>query len=390
MKNSFKQFLGILLVMLLALSSFAQSKSKLEKERLQLQKEIKLVTGEYEKVKNDKKKSMDRIMWLQAQITLRQKLMNTISKEVKVMDSKIEETSNIVAALERDMKDLKEKYGDMLYNAYKYRSSIDQLIFIFSADNFNDAIQRMRYVQQISQFRKRQAELIDETSSVLNDKLEEQERIKAQKKALLDEKIQQKRSLNGEQEKKNQLISSLQDREKKLKKEIKKMEMAQAKLAKEIEKIIAAERAKPADANYAALSSSFAKNQGKLPWPAKGPIVRKFGEHPHHANPNVKINNDGIDIRTQEGSRVIAISEGEVRYVLDDPAFHMTVLIKHGEYYTLYNKMQDAFVKVGQKVVAGQEIGVAYTDAETGKTEVHLEIWKGMVKLNPAIWISKP
>ena len=138
------------------------------------------------------------------------------------------------------------------------------------------------------------------------------------------------------------------------------------------------------------ISKNFSGNKGKLPWPVeRGTITERFGTHPHPVLKDVMVENNGIDIATADGSLVRSIFDGEVVNVIFNPSFQKGVIIKHGEYYSVYTNLSDVTVKAGDKVTTKQKIGTAWEDPEEGKTEVHLEIWKGTVILDPALWISK-
>ena len=139
---------------------------------------------------------------------------------------------------------------------------------------------------------------------------------------------------------------------------------------------------------YDQLSSNFYGNKGKLPWPVeKGFISKGFGPYVVPGT-TIKMENNGIDIRTDENSSVRCLFEGKVVGILNNPTFKNAVIISHGEYFTVYSKLASVNVSKGQKISTKQVIGAAYTD-EDNITEVHLEVWKGAAKLNPADWIYK-
>ncbi|MBC8173544.1 MAG: peptidoglycan DD-metalloendopeptidase family protein [Chitinophagales bacterium] len=138
------------------------------------------------------------------------------------------------------------------------------------------------------------------------------------------------------------------------------------------------------------VSKNFEGNKGKLPWPVeRGSITERFGKHEHPVLNGVIIENNGVDISTSDGASVRCIFDGEVVNVIFNPSFQKGVIIKHGEYYTVYTNLETVSVTAGQKVTTKQKIGTAFTDVDEGKTEVHLEIWKGIVIMDPGLWISK-
>lgn len=208
-------------------------------------------------------------------------------------------------------------------------------------------------------------------------------------------------------------MGDLQKKERKLTNEIKKYEEQTVALSNKIDELIrleiaaaaAAEAArkkkeadalknnpnasvKPAPAIDAKLSASFGLNKGKLPWPVdNGVITKSFGQHPHPVNNNLLVNNKGIDIKTNANSPVKAVFDGTVASVLYMPGYHQVVLVKHGDFFTVYSKLETVTVKVGDKITAKQVIGTVHTDDASSLSELHFELWQGTNNLNPALWI---
>lgn len=376
----------------------AQDRSQLEKQRKALEKNIKFNQEELNKIDQNKKQSLSQLDLLISQINTRQKIINNISKAISHLDADINENESIVKALEADLEELKARYAEMVYYAYKNRSTINDLVFIFSAKSFNDAYKRMRYLQQYTEFRRRQAELIELTKATLNNKIADLEDQKKEQQKLLAAQVAQRKQLNTERSQKDELVDDLKKRQKKLLKEIKSQQNEAVALNKKIEDLIKKEiEAKKAAALANAtnnkvnfkLSSKFAENKGKLPMPVdKGTITGKFGTHSHPVyGDKVKVTNNGIDIRTTENARVRAIFDGEVVSINFIPGYQRLVLVMHGDYYTAYSKLNTVDVKLGDKVVAGQVIGTVFTDVEKATSEVHFELWQGINKLDPALWL---
>lgn len=400
-QHFFSLFLGIL--MLISLATSAQDRQALEKQREKLKKAIEYNQQQLDKIDENKKKSLSQLELLIQQIDTRQKVINNITKEISQLESSINETEAIVTALGNDLEELKKRYAEMIYQAYKGRSVVNDLVFLFSASSFNDAIQRLRYLQQYSEFKKRQAELIVETQEMLSKKIADLEGKKQEQQNLLDQQVAQRKKLNTEKLQKNEWMTDLKKKEKKLIKEIEDQQKESIALNKKIEDIIkkeielakkkAAEEANKNKSTTASanikLSAKFVENKGKLPMPVeKGVVTGKFGTHPHPVyGDKVIINNNGIDIRTDENATVKSIFDGEVISVVYNPGFQRGVIIKHGDYFTVYSKLNTVNVKPGDRVTTGQVIGVAFTNQDKATTEVHFELWEGINKLNPALWI---
>ena len=393
----------------------AQDRKKLEKEREKLKKEIEFTQKLLQETSENRKATLTQLETLRQQIALREKIISNISKEMSVLNEHIDETTSIIDALEKDLVVLKEEYAGMLYSIYKNRSSLNQLIFIFNAKSFNDAYARIRYLQRFSEFRKRQAELIEQTKVTLQRKNREQEDRKKQKQILLDAETSERAKIKTEMEQTDKLVTQLNLQEKKLKDDIDAKKKAAENLNKKIEEIIlreikkaeaaAAAAAKKKAAATAAktktkenvlaltpeaakLSADFSSNQGRLPWPVeKGRIAETFGEHAHPVLKTVKVVNNGIDIQTNENAQVRALFQGTVITVMYNPGFQRAVMVRHGEYFTVYSNLKEVFVRSGEEITTKQPLGIVHTDENEGASKVHLELWKGTQKLNPALWI---
>jgi septal ring factor EnvC (AmiA/AmiB activator) len=299
-------------------------------------------------------------------------------------------------------------------NAYKNRNALNEIVFIFSARDFNDAFQRIKLIQTINQFRKRQAELIEITRKELDASIAELKKKKAERMKLLNAEIAQRTELNQEKNEQSKLAQELKKKESNLARQLKQKQADADRLSRKIEEIIrkeieAARKKAETDAKAkstpapsksvsplsltpesARLSAEFYANQGKLPWPVeKGFISREFGQQPHPLVKNVVINNRGIDIRTEKNAKARAVFEGTVTSIVTLPGMQKTVIVRHGEYFTVYANLEEVFVKAGQQVTLKQELGIIHTSEEDDKTEIHFEIWKDAQTMNPAGWIAR-
>jgi murein hydrolase activator len=391
-----------------------QEKMKLEKEREKLLKDIELTKKLLEKTSATKKQSLHQLETLQKQIEIRQKVIANITREVKLLSREIEEKQEVVTALQNDLKELKKRYAEMVVNAYKNKTALNEIVFIFSAHDFNDAFQRIKLIQTLNQFRKRQAELIEETRNELDISIEELKKKKAERLKLLNAEVVQKTELNQEKNQQSSLVQELKKKEGTLAKHIKQKQADAEKLNKKIQDIIkkeieAARKKAEAEAKAknkpspnssvspltltpeaAKLSSEFNANQGKLPWPVeKGFISMGYGQQQHPVVKSVVINNNGIDIKTEKDAKVRSVFEGTVTSIISLPGMQRAVMVRHGEFFTLYTNLKDVFVKSGQKVSLKDELGIVYTNEEDEKTELHFEIWKGTQNMNPSSWLAR-
>ncbi len=404
-----KYFLVFIGLMLLFTNGWAQSKSELEKKRAALQREISQTNKELQETRKDKSAAAAQVKSLKRKIELREELIRTINKEVAGLNSEINETSGEIHELENTMKELKQSYEQMILFAQRNQNSYQRLMYIFAATDFNQAMKRLRYLQQYSDGRKRQAAMLDSTQTALEHKQQDLESQKVSKTALLDTQLKEKEALNKERKEKDKLIAQLQDQEKKLRTDLANKQRAKKKLdnaiADLIKKEIEAAKKKAAAAGAKnvtsenvfsltpeakKLSAGFASNMGNLPWPvANGRITSSFGDHPHPELKGIVISNNGVDIGTAKGSSVRTVFDGEVSGVITIPGANSAVIIRHGEYLTVYSNLEAVFVRKGDKVSVKQSIGRVYTDPDDGSSQVHLEIWKGTAKLDPVKWLAR-
>ena len=399
-------FLVMCFILLNNTESHAQSKKTLENKKKQLQKEIELTNELLNETKKNKKLSLSQLVALNKKISVRQELIATINTELNLLNKQIKTNNESVNSLQTDLTELKAEYAKMIYYAYKNQNSYSRLMFLFASHDFEQALMRLKYLQQYSKYRQQQAELIVGKQKELTDKLQELQQKKVDKDALLSNEQTEKKHLTTEKKEKEQVFTKLQDQESKLKKDLAKKKRDAETLQKAIQRVIEKElekaQAEAAKANKPRpkkliltpesqqLSNSFAINKGKLPWPVvKGVITERFGVHPHPIMKGIDINNNGVDITTTKGSLARAIFDGDVKAVVTIPGAGQFVLIRHGEYLTVYHNLKEVYVKVGDQVKTKQNIGSILFDEDDSKTVLHLEVWKGQAKLDPEDWLYK-
>jgi septal ring factor EnvC (AmiA/AmiB activator) len=380
------------------------SKEKLQKTKRQLEEEIRYTNDLLEKTQRSKQTSLNKLNILNQQIRSREKLIETMNHELNEVQMDIHVENVQIDQISRDLQKLKTDYARMIYHAYRTMNSRSRLAFILAAKDFNQAYQRLKYYQQYTAYRRNQAERILRTQATLEGRKKSLEQIKSEKVALIDAQEREKQKLDREKKEKAKTIKELNSKEKQLLSTLRTKQQAAQRLQREIEKLIAAEikasarkEATSADSrdglaltpSERELSTSFASNQGKLPWPCeRGFISGTFGEHAHPVLEYVKVKNNGIDIMTERGSSVRAVFNGKVSKVMSFPNFNKVVIIRHGEYLTVYSNLTDVTVKEGQEIKTRQTIGRVFTSTEDQKTELHFELWKGKTLQNPELWLA--
>ena len=384
---------------------FGQDRKALEAEKIQLDKELQDAEKLLEENQKNKKASMADLSLLQSKIDNRTKVINNIKSQLALAQQKLDELNADISQLENDLEVLKDDYAKMVRNTYKLQSNYNRLLFLFSAKSFNDGYKRLKYIQYYNDYRENQVRSIRIKKEEMLDKVDQMILEKEIKKELLAAQEAEQTKLLGEKGKKKKFVTKLKKQEKDIRSKIEAKKKARKKLDAEIKGIIAREIAAAAKAvekakanpnikaapvaKLAALSKQFAANKGKLPWPVdNGAIISKFGENPHPLLKSVKINNNGIDISTKEKSTVRSIFNGEVRDIFFSPTIRNAMIVKHGDYFSVYTGLEEVFVVKGDQIDTGEPLGIVYTNKD-GDTEVHIEVWKGNAKLNPSSWIKK-
>ena len=404
-KNKILPFVCAILFVFTAQYATAQSKKDLEHKKKKLQKEIQLTNKLLKETRKDKNLSVDELLKLKSKINSRSNLIAAMNSEIRLINTEIKDSKQDISDLENDLAHLKSEYSKIIYYAFKHRSSFDKMMFVFASANINQAYKRLKYIQQYAEYRKGQAKDIVTTQANLKEKIEALNETNAEKTVLISMEVQEKQNLAVEKAEQENIVQQLQGKEQELKDKLKKKEAAKRKMQKAIQRIIEAEIRKAREAAKKAgntskgfpmtpealkLSNSFAANKGKLPWPvAQGVITAQFGKHPHPVLAGIVINNNGIDISTIKGANSRAIFAGEVSSVAIIPGEGKVVMVRHGEYLTVYSYMSEVFVSKGDKISLKQDLGVLINETGKSKTQVHLEIWKGMTKLNPKYWIFR-
>jgi len=383
-----------------------QDRNELERKKKDIEKKINYTNSLLKETKLNKVASLNQLATLKRKIEFRKRLISTINREISLLDLQIEENHKTITSLEEDLIKLKLEYADMIYYGYKNRNSYDKLVFVFSSKDFTQAQKRLQYIQDYANYRQKQADVIKYTHQLIDEKNQKLELRRQDKRSLLSSKENERSVLNNEKSEKNNLYKKLRNKEEALKKDLKNKEKEAGRLQKAIADIIAEELRKEREAarkktgfaltpEESRLSSNFKNNKGQLPWPVKrGIITGKFGEHNHPVLAGIKIYNNGIDLSTSRGAVTRAIFNGKVTGIILLPGGNKkAVIIRHGEYFSVYGNLKDVFVKKGDKITTKQELGTIYTDPKKFKTEGHLEIWKitegGSIKLNPEDWILK-
>lgn len=404
-----------------ATTSKNTNRAGLEEQRRTLNESIQKTRVELEKVRQKKRSELKQLELIRGQIKTREKIISNYSREIKLRQDQISELEAVIGSLQADLQRLKKTYAQLLRQYQRQMQSQSPVLLILSAKDVNQALRRSRHLKQYNTYRREQAEAIIELQKEMTQKEKILEVEKSEKEELKIQEEASKQELRKESQQQDKIVKALQKDEKKLRQELRNQEISRNKLQKSIEELvrkeieaarlaaiktaktdkdkgIAADREPGPARNQAlleltpeakALGKAFEENKGRLPWPLRKAMVSEtFGFHAHPHLKNINVRNDGITLRGEKGAEVKACFRGEVTAVVNIPGMQKTVIIRHGQYLTVYAHLSETTVSKGQKVSTGQSLGTLHTRQEDGESFLQFQLWKGIAKVNPLPWLA--
>ena len=418
--------------------SVAQKTSdKLKREQEKLEKSISVTKSLLRKTKKNSQATISELRVLENQLKHREELLANFDSQIKDAEVQIEQKNQQIDDLEKKLKLLVFQYRHLLIYAYKHRSKSGQWMYIFSSKSYNEALKRKKYLEKVAELQRKQKRLIEQHQHLISKEKTEIESEKKEKEIIADEKRKEKETrlaaeMKLSENKKIILKQRIREainaeiaadeakRKLREEKERKRLEEKQrlaktnnnsnstvstssgTKSSTKTSNVIANDEPEETvkrpltiiETKEVALNQGFESNKGRLPWPvSSGTITEGYGKNPHPKIKNLYTNNNGIDISTNKGSSVRSVFEGEVTSVLSIPGAGKVVIIKHGNYRTVYSNLQDVFVGVGSKVKTKQSIGSLLPDDDDALSVSHFEIHQvlnGQInRMNPTNWIAR-
>ncbi len=392
----------IALFLLVSVNSFAQtSREELEQRRRELRQEISRINELRSSNRERQRSVLSEVEDLDQQIKSTENLIRVTNQQANLLTKEINENTSRIASLKEELEVLKEDYAAMIEKSYKSKSSQSRIMFLMSSENFLQAYKRLQYMKQYTNYRQQQGEEIQAKTvelEQLNKDLEEQ---KKEKDKLIAENRQTRIDLEKNRKSQQDLMQNIKSKESQFASQIRQKQQEIDKIDQQIDEMIRASIAKDNEESGGtsrstfkltpearALADDFVKNKGQLPWPVKnGVVTMKFGKQPHPIVKSTTINNNGVRIDTDAGGKARAVFNGTVSEVQAVKGASKAVMVRHGDYITIYNNLARVNVKRGQKVTTGQELGEVATSRSNGKTTLHFLVYKNTQKMNPADWI---
>lgn len=387
----------VTLVLFLSLFGSAQAQNiKAQKEkRAKLEREIAIIDKQLAENASKSTDMLSNLSLIKKKISNRKDLISESDKEIKQYSDSISRKQRDINTLKTRVDTLAAHYSRLVMGAYKTRDPRRWYMYVLASDNLGQAFRRMAYFKNLSNQLNHDAILLKDAQAELEKQRQVLSGLKKEAQDIKKQRQTELEKLNKEEQQAEVIIANLEKDQKKYQKQLESKRKQVEALNREIERLVAeAMRKSKASSGSknkmvvdSKLDAAFAKNKGKLPWPADGPIVDKFGEKYHPVYKSVKLpSNNGVDIALTKDTKVCAVFEGVVRQIVVMPGYNKCVLIQHGNYFTFYCKLSSTNVKAGDKVVLGQQIGTV--DTINGQTQLHFQVWVNNKPQNPETWLK--
>lgn len=400
---------------------FAQSIKTLKEKEKKLKNQMSSTDKKLSATQKSAKQGLQELERLNADIEYRDMLIDRRSREILGFTHQIDSLNRSISALSEKYDIKRKKYADMIYYAYITKSQQDKFLYILASKSFQEGYRRFQYLSSLAELRKQQSITLSKTRQDIQAKRDKVNLLKEKTEGLLKEQEKEKEYALFQKNEKSKLVASLRSKEKELKEELRRQQVAADNLNKKIQDMVAkqaaaaAERARKQAAqkkktttqsktttttskttsSYAlsneesVIAGGFEKNKGLLSWPVKGVITGKFGNQPHPVLKDVVVNNKGVYITASvQGAKALSVYNGVVSQCFSVPGGNNAVIVRHGNYLTVYANLTQIYVKNGQKITKGTPIGKIYQETNS-KTVLFFQVWKEKTLLNPQLWLKK-
>ncbi len=377
------------------LAGYGQSRAELEEMRKKNLEEIEYVDRMLKSTATQKSENLNELRVIGKKLDLREKLINEYGQEISLLEYRISLNRTAGEMLEEDLNNLKSEYAKSIVSAYKATKGTPAVAFILSSTDFNQGYKRLKYIQQVARYRRKETETIETIYLELRNT---QARLERDRKNVRDLKVReerQKQILGNEKKKKERLVSTLGKKEAQLKQDLAQKKKIAKQIENEIARLIEEERKRsavtPMSNEMRSIGESFGENRGRLPWPVdRGVVTGHFGLQPHPVLKNVTEDNIGIEITSGGETKAKAVFKGEVVRVFAITGANMAVIIRHGIYLTVYQNIVNVRVKAGDAVATGEILGDVFSDSGNGgKSVLKFMIYEEKKKLDPERWLLK-
>jgi septal ring factor EnvC (AmiA/AmiB activator) len=385
-------------LLLLGAAASAQDTRRQENRKAQLEKEIAAINRQLRDNARSSSRALTDLSLVRRKIAARQELIDESDREIRALDDSMKVRQREIDRLQARHDTLSLYYNRLVKGAYKNRDSRLWYMYILSSENIGQAVRRFGYLKGLSRNMSEQGKRIQETAAALELEKERLAGLKDEAQALRSQRQEAVDALRGEEAESASVVARLEKDRKKYQNDLRKKNREVEALNREIAAIIRKATSKGSGGKAAKggktastaidekLSSSFAANKGRLPWPVEGTVIESFGQHDHPVYKNVKLPfNNGVTLAVARGAQAHAVFDGTVTQVVVVPGYNQCVLVQHGAYFTFYCKLKSVAVKAGEKVKTGQVLGTV--DTLSGEDQFHFQLWQERTPQNPENWL---
>ena len=379
----------------------SKKQKELEVQRLRLKKEIKQINSILFNNIKTRKSALTQVEDLQVKLNVRLELIKVTNEQANLLTTRISINERNISTNRLELRNLKDEYANLIQKSYESKSLQNRLMFLFSSESFLQAYKRVQYLKQYASYRRKQGKAIANKTKLLQELNQTLNNEKAEKILLIEENRLVQQQIEKDAQDQKSLIKTLERKQTSLASQISKKEKQQKAIDREINRLI---REAIAASNKALgkkrkktfqltpeaklIADNFKANKGRLPWPLeKGVVVQGFGRQRHPVVKTTTIQSNGVILATEPLAQVRAVFEGEVMSVIVIKGSNPSVLIRHGNFITLYTNLAKLYVTKGEKVNAKQAIGEVFTNLQTGKTQFQFGIFNNVNALNPKEWV---
>ena len=379
----------------------SKKQKELEAQRLRLKKEIKQINSILFNNIKTRKSALTQVEDLQVKLNVRLELIKVTNEQANLLTTRISINERNISTNRLELRNLKDEYANLIQKSYESKSLQNRLMFLFSSESFLQAYKRVHYLKQYASYRRKQGKAIANKTKLLQELNQTLNNEKAEKILLIEENRLVQQQIEKDAQDQKSLIKTLERKQTSLASQISKKEKQQKAIDREINRLI---REAIAASNKALgkkrkktfqltpeaklIADNFKANKGRLPWPLeKGVVVQSFGRQRHPVVKTTTIQSNGVILATEPLAQVRAVFEGEVMSVIVIKGSNPSVLIRHGNFITLYTNLAKLYVTKGEKVNAKQAIGEVFTNQQTGKTQFQFGIFNNVDALNPKEWV---
>lgn len=387
-----------IVTLILFLSMFcgagAQNVNAHKDKKARLEREIAIIDKQLAANASKRSDMLSDLTLVRKKISNRKSLVKESDKEIRLYSDQIYLKQRGINRLKAKVDTLEAHYSRLVMGAYKNRDPRRWYMYILASENLGQAFRRMAYFKNLSNQMNLDAMKLKEAQETLEKERQELLVLKKEAQGVRKQRLEELAKLSEEEKQAKGIVDKLQKDKKKYEQQLAAKRKQVEALNREIERLVSsAIKGKSSGSSTkkmqidTKLDAEFAKNKGKLPWPADGPVIDRFGEKYHPVYRNIKLpSNNGVDIALNPGSAVCAVFDGVVRQIVVMPGYNKCILVQHGNYFTFYCKLKSTNVKTGDKVKTGQILGTV--DTINGQTQLHFQVWQGNKPQNPELWLK--